>query len=87
MQVMDSKGCTSNTVPVTLNAGQHACPPVSDGGGNLITAVGLDGKILIGSSLNIQAYPNPFASNLTLNVRGNKIKRKSGKRKSKIHYN
>ena len=44
---------------------------MADGGGNLITTSGLDGEISIGSSLNIQAYPNPFASNFTLNVRGN----------------
>ncbi|MGH2563236.1 MAG: T9SS type A sorting domain-containing protein, partial [Ginsengibacter sp.] len=72
MVVKDSKGCTSDAVSVTINAGTVACPPIAEkDNSNLMTASGLSDRISLNSPLIVQAYPNPFASNFVLNVKGN----------------
>lgn len=84
--VKDSKGCVSAPVAVTINPGTQNCVTPRIGNNNMSNTstennfgspserIGLSNPML-NSPLNIQAFPNPFASEFTLNVKGNTIDR------------
>lgn len=77
MVVKDSKGCVSAPVSITVRASTISCRVGNNttaGTEKRVSATKENSdlsKATLGSSLSIQAYPNPFGSEFTLNVQGN----------------
>ncbi|HET7115027.1 MAG TPA: T9SS type A sorting domain-containing protein [Hanamia sp.] len=81
MVVKDSKGCVSAPVAVTIYPGTANCvsgrignPSDDDGTKSPIVIINKNSdlsKTSFNSSLSIQAFPNPFGYEFTLNVQGN----------------
>ena len=76
MVVKDSKGCVSAPISITVKASTVSCRmgnALDNGSGNRFGNSDEKSKLskTFNSSLSIQAYPNPFGSEFTLNVQGN----------------
>lgn len=78
--VKDSKGCVGTTVPITILDGKGSCTQGRIGSmsnNNMENRSGISNengsfsKSSLNYGLSVQTYPNPFASEFTLDVRGN----------------